>query len=74
MSMRFTFEWEIGCKQAKKVTRIKQISHTYTVYMVKDELLSCCFLRELQQLDLSGMSVGEDVVKETLIISKSRAF
>lgn len=70
--MRSTFEWEIRCKQAKKThPRIKQISHTYTVYMVKDELLSCCFLRELKQLDLAGMSVGEDVVKETLIISKS---
>lgn len=33
--------------------------------MVKDELLSCCFLRELKQLDLPGTSAGEDVVKET---------
>jgi len=55
-------------------SRIKQMSHTYTVDMVKDELLSCRFLRELKQLDLSGTGTGEDVGTETLITPKSRVF
>lgn len=42
--------------------------------MVKDEFLSCCFLRELKQLDLACTSIGEDVVKETLIIIKKLSF
>lgn len=42
--------------------------------MVKDELLSCCFLTKLEELDLLGMSAGKDVVKETLIIPESRGF
>lgn len=47
---------------------------TYTVYVAKDELPSCRFLQELEQLDLLGSRAGEGVVKEALIISKSVLF
>lgn len=31
---------------------MEMILHTYTANVVQDELLSCCFLGELEQVDL----------------------